>query len=41
MDVWMGETDDPLVRGPVPAPAGVELNDPDQGSAADPTTVVA
>jgi N-sulfoglucosamine sulfohydrolase len=41
MDAWMGETDDPLVRGPVPAPAGVELNDPDQGSAADPTTVVA
>jgi len=40
LDGWMEETEDPLLRGPVEAPAGVELNDPDQRSAADPTYVV-
>ena len=38
LDAWMRETDDPLLAGPVAPPPGVELNDPDQGSAADPTT---
>ena len=32
---WMRETDDPLLLGPVPAPAGAELNDPAGVSAAD------
>lgn len=26
---WMEETDDPLLRGPVPAPKGAQANDPD------------
>ena len=26
---WMEQTDDPLLRGPVPAPAGAEVADPD------------
>ena len=34
----MRETGDPLLAGPVAPPEGVELNDPDQGSASDPTT---
>ena len=38
LDAWMRETDDPLLAGPVAPPPGVELNDPDQSSAADPTT---
>lgn len=29
LDRWMMATDDPLLRGPVPAPAGAMLNDPD------------
>jgi arylsulfatase A-like enzyme len=29
LDRWMRDTDDPLLQGPVPAPPGVELNDPD------------
>ena len=29
LDRWMRETDDPLLRGPVPAPAGAKANDPD------------
>jgi N-sulfoglucosamine sulfohydrolase len=37
---WMEETDDPLLRGPVTPPPGVELNDPDQRSPSDPTYVV-
>ncbi len=37
---WMISTDDPLLHGPVPAPAGAELNDPDQRSPADPTHIV-
>jgi hypothetical protein len=32
----MRETGDPLLNGPVPAPPGVELNSPDQRSAAEP-----
>jgi arylsulfatase A-like enzyme len=33
---WMSSTDDPLLQGPVPAPPGAELNDPDQSSPYDP-----
>jgi arylsulfatase A-like enzyme len=40
LDSWMRATDDPLLRGPVPAPPGVELNDPDGRSPSEPTTVV-
>ena len=29
LDRWMRETDDPLLRGPVPAPPGTVANDPD------------
>ena len=29
LDRWMRETDDPLLRGPVPAPPGAVANDPD------------
>ena len=32
LDRWMRETDDPLLRGPVPAPPGAVANDPDGGS---------
>ena len=28
LEAWMRATDDPLLLGPVPAPAGAELNDP-------------
>jgi arylsulfatase A-like enzyme len=40
LENWMAETEDPLLDGPVPAPAGAELNTPDQLSADDPVTVV-
>jgi hypothetical protein len=40
LDQWMINTDDPLLHGPVPAPTGAELNDPDQHSPSDPTHVV-
>jgi hypothetical protein len=29
LDRWMHETDDPLLRGAVPAPPGARVNDPD------------
>jgi N-sulfoglucosamine sulfohydrolase len=38
--VWMEETDDPLLAGHVDPPGGVEINMPDQRSAAEPTTHV-
>lgn len=37
---WMQATDDPLLRGPVPAPPGAEVNDPDGLSPNEPTIVV-
>ena len=40
LDDWMYSTNDPLLRGPVPAPAGAELNDPDQMSPSYPTRFV-
>jgi arylsulfatase A-like enzyme len=36
LDAWMRDTEDPLLDGPVPAPPGALVNDPDQVSAADP-----
>ncbi|HEV2772993.1 MAG TPA: sulfatase [Thermoleophilaceae bacterium] len=40
LETWMTETDDPLLRGPVEPPSGVEVNDPDGLSADDPTISV-
>jgi arylsulfatase A-like enzyme len=40
LERWMRETDDPLLAGHVDPPPGVEINDPDQRSATDPTTRV-
>ncbi|HKE26625.1 MAG TPA: sulfatase [Bryobacteraceae bacterium] len=37
---WMQSTDDPLLRGPVAAPAGAEVNDPDGMSPKEPTKVM-
>jgi hypothetical protein len=34
---WMEATDDPLLVGPVPAPAGALVNDPDAVSPLEPT----
>ena len=40
LDRWMRATDDPLLHGPVPAPSGAELNDPDGLSHREPTWIV-
>lgn len=40
LQTWMETTDDPLLRGPVPAPVGAEVNTRDQLSPDDPTTTV-
>jgi N-sulfoglucosamine sulfohydrolase len=40
LDSWMRETEDPLLRGPVPAPKGAEINGRGQLSPSDPTTTV-
>jgi N-sulfoglucosamine sulfohydrolase len=40
LDEWMYDTNDPLLHGPVPAPHGAELNDPDQMSPSYPTRFV-
>jgi N-sulfoglucosamine sulfohydrolase len=39
LERWMVETDDPLLNGPVPAPAGARINRQDQRSAEEPTMV--
>jgi len=36
LDRWMRETEDPLLKGPVPLPPGGVVNDPDQLSPRDP-----
>ncbi len=36
LDAWMHETDDPLLDGPVPPPAGATVNDPAGVSATEP-----
>jgi arylsulfatase A-like enzyme len=40
LDIWMRATNDPLLRGAVPAPAGARLNSPNEISPSDPTFVV-
>ena len=40
LDRWMAATDDPLLRGPVPAPSGCNVNDPDGLSPREPTQVI-
>ncbi|MEA3344802.1 MAG: sulfatase [Chloroflexota bacterium] len=40
LDRWMQATDDPLLRGPVPAPSGARVNDPDGLSPREPTQVI-
>jgi arylsulfatase A-like enzyme len=38
---WMESTDDPLLQGPVIAPPGAQVNDPDGKSPSEPTETVA
>jgi hypothetical protein len=40
LETWMGETEDPLLHGPVEPQRGTALNRPDQSSPDDPTYVV-
>jgi arylsulfatase A-like enzyme len=40
LERWMYKTDDPLLRGPIPAPEGAQVNDPDGMSPREPMTVV-
>jgi N-sulfoglucosamine sulfohydrolase len=40
LDRWMRATDDPLLHGPVPAPRGAQVNDPDGLSPREPVHVV-
>lgn len=40
LDRWMKATDDPLLKGPVPAPTGAKVNNPYQLSPEEPTTMV-
>ncbi len=41
LDRWMKATDDPLLRGPVPAPHGAKINNPDGLSPKEPPDTVA
>jgi arylsulfatase A-like enzyme len=40
LERWMHATDDPLLRGPVPAPSGSQVNDPDGLSPREPTQII-
>lgn len=40
LEAWMAATQDPLLDGPVPAPNGARVNDPDDLSPSDPKWVV-
>ena len=40
LHAWMVETDDPLLQGPVPAPKGARINDPDGLSPREPASLV-
>lgn len=40
LDVWMYSTEDPLLHGPVKAPAGATVNSPDEISPKDPVEAV-
>jgi len=40
LDRWMRATNDPLLHGPVPAPSGARVNDPDGLSPNEPTQAV-
>ena len=40
LDDWMHQTDDPLLKGPVPAPPGARVNDPDGLSPREPAREV-
>lgn len=40
LDLWMRSTNDPLLHGPVKAPPGASLNDPDEISPNGPTEIV-
>ncbi|MGQ9631645.1 MAG: sulfatase family protein [bacterium] len=40
LDRWMRATDDPLLKGPVPAPVGARVNNPNDLSPRDPTEIV-
>jgi hypothetical protein len=40
LDRWMVATNDPLLHGPVPAPSGSKVNDPDGLSPQEPTQVI-
>jgi hypothetical protein len=40
LDDHMKRTSDPLLHGPVPAPKGAKVNDPDQSSPQEPVTTL-
>ena len=40
LERWMKRTSDPLLRGPVPAPSGARVNDPDGAGPREPTITV-
>jgi N-sulfoglucosamine sulfohydrolase len=39
LDRWMQATKDPILQGPIKAPRGAEINDPDQDSYLEPVTI--